>query len=161
MIEQKGGFRRLVPSPKPVDIVESAAIKKLFAERHIVVAAGGGGVPVIRKPDGTLHGVQGVVDKDLAAAVLARIVDADILLILTAVDRVMLDFGTPHEKPLDRLSVQDAKRYLAEGQFAEGSMGPKIEAAVRFVEEGGERTIITSLELAVHALKGKAGTVIC
>lgn len=161
MVEQPGGFRRVVPSPAPVDLVESAAIKKLFSEGMILVAAGGGGVPVVKKEDGTIHGVEGVVDKDHTAVTLARILDADILLILTAVEKVALHFGKPDEKLLDTLSVSDAKKYLAAGEFPPGSMGPKVKAAIQFVEEGGEKAIITSLEHGKDALKGKAGTTIC
>lgn len=160
MVEQPGGFRRVVPSPVPIDLVESAAIRKLFSEGMILIAGGGGGVPVVRKSDGSIHGVEGVVDKDHTAAVLGGILDADVLLILTAVPEVALGFGTPGEKALDRLSVADARKYLAAGEFPPGSMGPKVRAAVQFVADGGKRAVITSLELGKEALEGKAGTTI-
>jgi len=160
MVEQKDGYRRLVPSPVPVDIIESPAIRTLFAEGWIVIACGGGGIPVIQREDGTLYGVEGVVDKDHTAAMLGRIVNADILLILTTVEKVSLNYGQPDEAFLDTLTIEQAKEYQARGHFPPGSMGPKMAAAIRFVEEGGEKAIITSLECAVEALEGKTGTTI-
>lgn len=160
MVEQKDGYRRLVPSPAPVDIIEGPAIRTLFAEGWIIIACGGGGIPVIQRKDGTLYGIEGVVDKDHTAAMLARIVNADILLILTAVEKVSLNFGKPDETVLDTITVEQAKQYQAEGHFPAGSMGPKIAAAIRFVEEGGEKAIITSFKCALKALQGKTGTTI-
>jgi len=160
MVEQKNGFRRLVPSPMPVDIIESPAIRTLFAEGWIIIACGGGGIPVIQRPDGTLYGVEGVVDKDHTAAMLARIVNADILLILTTVEKVSLNYGQPNETHLDTITVEQAKQYQAEGHFPPGSMGPKVAAAIRFIEEGGEKAIITSLDCSLKALHGETGTTI-
>ncbi len=160
MVRQQAGYRRLVPSPAPIDLVESLAIRTLFAEGWIIIAAGGGGVPVVERSDGTLHGVEGVVDKDNTAALLGNIVDAETLLILTGVDRVALNYDEPDEKKLDSMTVEEAKRYLGEGHFPEGSMGPKVAAAVKFIEGGGRRAIITSLGHGLVALKGEAGTTI-
>jgi carbamate kinase len=168
LLEQKGyvlkrvgkgakPWRRVVASPQPKEIVEIESIKALIAAGAIVIACGGGGVPVVRE-DGRWRGVEAVIDKDLASALLAEELGAEILLILTDVDRVALFFGTPQQVFLDRLSVSEARKYLLEGHFPPGSMGPKIEAAVRFVEGRGERAYITSLERAVEALEGRAGT---
>ncbi|MBN2168590.1 MAG: carbamate kinase [Actinobacteria bacterium] len=154
------GYRRVVPSPEPLEIIEAKAIKEIADEGIMIIAAGGGGVPVIRLDDGTLKGVEAVIDKDHTAAVLARVIGARILLILTDVEQAFLDFGKPNQKPLDRITVAETKDYLAEGQFAKGSMQPKMEAALRFVEAGGERSIITSLEMANKSLVGEAGTTI-
>lgn len=170
MLEQKGyvlkrvgkgvkPWRRVVPSPKPTYIVEIESIKRLIEAGSIVIACGGGGVPVVRE-DGRWRGVEAVIDKDLASALLAEELGAEILLILTDVERVALHFGTPQQVFLERLSVREARRYLLEGQFPAGSMGPKIEAAIRFIEGGGEYAYITSLEKALEALKGRAGTVV-
>jgi carbamate kinase len=171
LLEQKGyvlkrvgkgakPWRRVVASPQPKEIVEIESIKALIAAGAIVIACGGGGVPVVRE-DGRWRGVEAVIDKDLASALLAEELGAEILLILTDVDRVALFFGTPQQVFLDRLSVSEARKYLLEGHFPPGSMGPKIEAAIRFVEGGGERAYITSLEKAAEALEGLAGTEIC
>jgi carbamate kinase len=153
-----GGWRRVVPSPTPYSIVEAPIIRRLVADGVIVIAAGGGGVPVL--DDGPrLVGVEGVVDKDLAAAILARDVEASVLLILTDVDRVMRGFGTDGERPIDELSVDEADELLAAGEFASGSMGPKVRAAVEFVRSGRERrAMIGELERAVEILEGRAGT---
>ena len=153
------GFRKVVPSPDPKKIVESKAIKAIVDSDVIVIASGGGGIPVIRKK-GRLLGVEAVIDKDLAAERLATSLNAEVLLILTAVPQVFLDFGTKRQRPIRKLNQSLAKIYLRQGQFAEGSMGPKILAAVRFVQHGGKRAIITSPELAYDALAGKAGTVV-
>ncbi|MFH1830423.1 MAG: carbamate kinase [Pseudomonadota bacterium] len=162
MVEQTGkGFRRVVPSPEPIEIIEGAAIKRLCDEGMIVIACGGGGVPVIAKSDGALKGVEAVIDKDHTASVFAKTIGANVLLILTDTEHVTLNFGKANQKELDKLTVADAKKYLAEGQFPKGSMGPKVESAVRFVEAGGERAIITSLEKGKDALDEKAGTTIC
>ncbi len=168
MLEQKGyvlkrvgkgakPWRRVVASPEPKDIVEIESIKELIAAGSIVIACGGGGVPVVRE-HGRWRGVEAVIDKDLASALLAEELGAEILLILTNVERVALYFGTPQQVFLDRMSVREARRYLLEGHFPAGSMGPKVEAAIRFVEGGGERAYITSLEKALEALEGRAGT---
>ncbi len=152
------GWRRVVPSPEPLEIVEEAAIRALLAQDVIVVAVGGGGIPVIRKLNGDLEGVAAVIDKDLASCLLARKLGADYFVISTAVDKVALDFGKPEQRDIDRMSVAEARAYLEQGHFAPGSMGPKIEAAIDFLEHGGKRVIVTQphdLELAV---RGDAGT---
>lgn len=158
-VEQRGkGWRRVVPSPEPEEIVEREAIRSLIDSGVVVVACGGGGIPVIRTREGKLEGVEGVIDKDLAAQCLAQDIEADILLILTDVESVMLRFGQPDQSTLREVSVADLRGYQREGHFPEGSMGPKVEAALRFVEGGGEMAIITSLSRAREALKGQIGT---
>jgi carbamate kinase len=151
-------WRRVVPSPRPSGIVEGKAIKQMVEAGMIVIASGGGGIPVIVNEKGELEGVDAVVDKDLAGEVLAEEVKADILLVLTDVDGAKLDYGKPTQRDVRSMNVSEAKKYLEEGQFPPGSMGPKVEACVKFVERGGERAIITSLERAVEALEGCAGT---
>lgn len=154
------GFRRVVASPKPKKIAEIDSVKLLW-NSSIVVTAGGGGIPVIEKEDGALCGVAAVIDKDLAACCLAEEVNADILLILTEVDRVCLNFGKPNQKSLDNVTVEEAKQYIEEGHFAPGSMLPKVTAAVKFASHfPGKKAIITSLYKAVEALEGNSGTVI-
>ena len=158
MIDDAGrGWRLVVPSPWPKKIIEGDIVRKLVEEGTVVVAAGGGGIPVIEE-DGELKGVEAVIDKDRASAVLAREIGAELLLILTQIDTVYLNFGKPDARPVRRMTVEEARRYLEEGHFAPGSMGPKIEAAVKFLEDGGKKVIITSLELAHEALEGRAGT---
>ena len=154
------GWRRVVASPQPRKIVEIGAVKLLW-DHAIVITCGGGGVPVVENPDGTLEGVAAVIDKDFAAELLAEQVDADVLLILTEVEKVAIRFGKPDQQDLDRLSLEQAARYVEEGQFGVGSMLPKVEAAMKFVRANpGKRAIITSLEQAVDALDGKTGTVV-
>jgi carbamate kinase len=161
LIEQIGkGFRRVVPSPLPIDIIEADIIKKFINEKIVVVVCGGGGIPVIEDKDGFLHGVEAVIDKDRTAAVLGRKVEAEILLILTDVEKVALNFGTPHQKNINKMTIDEAQKYLKSGEFGTGSMGPKVEAACEFVKEGGEKAIITSLEMAKEALGGETGTLI-
>ncbi len=158
MIDDAGrGWRLVVPSPWPKKIIEGDIVRELVEEGTVVVAAGGGGIPVIEE-DGELKGVEAVIDKDRASAVLAREIGAELLLILTQIDTVYLNFGKPDARPVRRMTVEEARRYLEEGHFAPGSMGPKIEAAVKFLEDGGKKVIITSLELAHEALEGRAGT---
>ncbi len=152
------GWRRVVPSPQPIEVIEAPAIRSLSAAGVIVIAAGGGGVPVVREPDGSLAGVEAVIDKDLAAERLAALVGADTLLLLTGVRRICLDYGTPTQRDLDVLPVSDALRHLADGQFPAGSMGPKVQAAIRFLEDGGRQAIITSPEALGAALAGTDGT---
>ena len=161
MVEDAGrGYRQVVPSPKPFDIVEKASIKALVDAGHVVIAVGGGGVPVIRD-NGKLSGTPAVIDKDFGSELLAELLDADMLVILTAVDQVAINFNKPDQKGLDKLSVAEAKEYIAQGQFAKGSMLPKVEAAVKFVEsKPGRKSLITSLAKAKEALAGKAGTVL-
>lgn len=153
------GWRRVVASPEPVEILDAPAVDALLAAGFIVVAAGGGGVPVVRE-DGGFRGVEAVIDKDFAAQLLARHVDARTLVIATNVECAMVGYGTPGERPIGRTTVARLRAYAADGEFAGGSMGPKVEAAVRFVEAGGKRAAITSLELIGDAAAGKAGTVI-
>jgi len=153
------GWRRVVPSPDPVEIFEKVAIRQLVDARTIVVASGGGGIPVVRE-NGGLKGVDAVIDKDLAGERLAADVKASIFMILTDVAQVKLHYKTPQEKSLARMTVAEAKKYAAEGHFAKGSMEPKVRAAIRFIESGGEKAIITSLDKATDALEGKAGTAI-
>ena len=155
------GWRRVVASPHPVAIVELEAIQALVEAGFVPVCVGGGGIPVLRGGDGLLSGTAAVIDKDLAAERLAEDVGADLLLILTAVDQVMLRYNQPDQRALDRLSADEAETYLRDGHFAPGSMGPKIEAAIRFVRSAPlRRCLITSLHSAAAALEGKAGTAI-
>ena len=154
------GFRRVVASPMPKRIVELSAVKLLW-DTTIVVAAGGGGIPVIEKEDGSFEGVAAVIDKDLAAERLAEDVGADVLMILTEVENVMINYKKPDQKNLRNISVAEAEQYIAEGHFAPGSMLPKVLAAVMFAKANpGKRAIITSLYKGVEALAGNAGTVI-
>jgi carbamate kinase len=154
------GWRRVVASPQPVEVLDGPAIGALLAAGYVVIAAGGGGVPVVRDPDGTLRGVEAVIDKDLTAALLGRAVSAALLVIATDVDAVMLDWGTDRARALGDVSVADLRRYAEQGHFASGSMGPKVDAACRFVEAGGERAVIASLDRIVDAVAGVAGTVV-
>ena len=152
------GYRRVVPSPKPIKIYQWREIKRLMElGSWIVIACGGGGIPVIKEKK-RLYGVEAVIDKDLASAKLAEQINADILLIATDVEKVSLNYGGPNQKDLDKLSISEAKKYLEEGQFPAGSMGPKIQAVINFLESGGERAIITSIDKIIEALEGKAGT---
>ncbi len=161
MVEQTGkGFRRVVPSPIPIDIIEKETIEELIENKNIVIACGGGGIPVILENDKTLTGIEAVIDKDQTAAVLAGVLQADILLILTDVEQVFLHFGKPNQQALDSMTLKEANLYQNRGEFQKGSMGPKVDAACRFVKEGGKKAIITSLEKAKDALAGKTGTVI-
>jgi len=153
------GWRRVVPSPDPIEIFEKEAVRQLVEARSIVIASGGGGIPVLKEGE-KLVGVDAVIDKDLAGERLAVDVEAKIFLVLTDVDQVKLNYKTPQEKGLSQITVEEAKKYHAEGHFAKGSMEPKVRAAIRFIEAGGERAIITSLDKAVAALDGKAGTTI-
>lgn len=159
MKEDKGrGWRRVVPSPDPRGIVEWQEILQLLDAGCFVISAGGGGIPVARTANGDLDGVECVVDKDLASAVLALAVGAPELIILTGVEQVKLDWGTPEERAIESMSVLEAREYLAQGQFPAGSMGPKIDAACRFVEGGGSRALITDVFTLGQALAGQTGT---
>lgn len=151
-------YRRVVASPDPLRILEAQVIKDLFEKGIIVIASGGGGIPVILDEHGHVSGVEAVIDKDLAGEKLAESVGADIFMVLTDVDKVYLHFGSKKQNGLSSLTLEKAKRYLAEGYFPAGSMGPKVEACIRFIEYGGEKAIITSLDRAVDALDGKEGT---
>ena len=159
--DARRGWRRVVASPLPVEIVELDAVKTLNDAGFVVVTVGGGGIPVVRNEAGDLEGVAAVIDKDLASEKLARDMDADALVILTAVEKVSINFKKPDQKDLDRMSAAEAKQYIKEGHFAPGSMLPKIEAALNFVEsKPGRIAIITSLDKAVDAIEGRAGTTI-
>lgn len=151
-------WRRVVPSPDPIANVEAEAIRRMVDAGIIVIASGGGGIPVVRGEGGHLKGVEAVIDKDLSGERLAEVVNADVFLILTDVEKAKLNFGKPNEKPVDRMTLSEAKKYLAEGHFLPGSMGPKVKACIRFLEWGGQRAIITSLDKAVDALEGRTGT---
>ena len=162
-VEDSGrGYRRVVPSPMPIDIIEKNVIKQLVDNDNIVIAVGGGGIPVIKTDRiELLEGVEAVIDKDRSGALLAREIDADILLILTAVDKVYLNYNTDNEIMLDSLTKEEAEKYIDEGQFAKGSMLPKVEACIDFVRDSDKRqAIISSLEKAGEAIKGNTGTVI-
>ena len=157
MIEDAGrGYRQVVPSPKPVDVVEKDMVNTLIDAGHVVITVGGGGIPVIEK-DGKLLGVPAVIDKDFASAKLAELVKADALVILTAVDRVAINWGKPNQTSLERMTCAEAEQYCKEGHFAPGSMLPKVQAAMSFAKTGGE-AIIASLENAAAALRGESGT---
>jgi carbamate kinase len=154
------GYRRVVPSPIPKKIIELDVIKLLVQNGYIVIAAGGGGIPVILNEQGEIEGVEAVIDKDLGSSLMARGLGVDTLIISTATDAVYLNFGQENQMPLSRVSLPEIKRYLEEGHFKPGSMKPKIEAIIQFLENGGEMAIITSPENLLRATKGKAGTTI-
>ncbi|MCI6951897.1 MAG: carbamate kinase [Clostridium sp.] len=159
MVEDAGrGYRQVVPSPKPVDVIEKEAVKTLISAGHVVITVGGGGIPVIEK-DGKLVGTPAVIDKDFASAKLAELIDADMLIILTAVDRVAINWGKPDQKSLEHMTVAEAEQYCKEGHFAPGSMLPKVQAAISFAKSG-RKTIIASLENAKDAIVGKSGTAV-
>ena len=151
-------YRRVVPSPDPIANVEGDTVRKLVDQGVIVVASGGGGIPVIRNKDGHLEGVFAVIDKDKAGERMAEAINATDFLVLTDIDQAMLNFGKPGQKPIDKMTVREAEAYLAQGHFLSGSMAPKVEACLRFLKWGGERAIISSLSKAVDALDGKSGT---
>jgi carbamate kinase len=153
------GWRRVVASPEPREILDAAAVRTLVAAGFVVVASGGGGIPVVREPAG-LRGVEAVIDKDLGAALLALTVEAHVLVIVTDVANAVLRFGTPDAEPLDRVDVRRMRALARDGHFASGSMGPKVEAACRFVEQGGTRAVITNLESILDAVEGEVGTVV-
>ncbi|MFK9089908.1 hypothetical protein [Bacillus salipaludis] len=157
-IEDSGrGYRRVVASPKPISIVEKDAIEALLVKDITVITAGGGGIPVVEN-NGQLKGVEAVIDKDFASALLAAEINADYLFILTGVEQVAIHFGTPTQQNLIEMTVEDALRYMEEGYFPKGSMGPKIEAAFLFLQKGGKNVIITSIDKLQAALAGKTGT---
>jgi carbamate kinase len=154
------GFRRVVPSPLPIDIIEKSAIKALMKDGQVVICAGGGGIPVINK-DNKLEGVAAVIDKDYASSKLADLINADYLVILTAVDNVCINFNKPDQKKLEKVTTTELSKYLEEGHFAKGSMYPKVQACLNFVKSGNNKTaIIASLDNAKEAFKEKAGTII-
>ncbi len=152
------GFRRVVPSPLPQRIVPAETIRELVERGEIVIAAGGGGIPIYVESDGTYEGVDAVIDKDFASALLALNIEADLFVILTGVDKVAVDYGRPAQRDLDVLNLADARKFYAEGQFPAGSMGPKIKAAIDFIERGGQSVLITSIERIVDAFAGRTGT---
>ncbi|MBB1198933.1 carbamate kinase [Enterobacteriaceae bacterium 89] len=155
------GYRRVVASPKPLDIIEKQTVKTLLDACHVVITAGGGGIPVIREGH-HLRGASAVIDKDWASAKLAEMIGADMLIILTAVEKVAINFGKPDEQWLEKLSLRDAERFIEEGHFAKGSMLPKVEAAASFARSGpGRKALITMLSKAKEGIEGKTGTVIC
>jgi len=159
VIEDAGrGYRRVVPSPRPLEIVEAEVIRELADAGKIVIGVGGGGIPVVRTRDGTLRGVEAVIDKDFASSVLARVLGAEAFVIGTAVPKVAVHFGKRDQYDIDMMSVVEAKRYLAAGEFPPGSMGPKIEAAIEFLEGGGKEVIIASCSEIGRAIEGGAGT---
>ena len=159
MVEDAGrGYRQVVPSPKPIDVIEKNTVKALVDNGTVVITVGGGGIPVVRK-DGKLYGTPAVIDKDFASAKLAELLDADMLVILTAVEKVAINFGKPDQKGLDDLTPADARKYIEEKQFAPGSMLPKVQAALSFAEsKPGRVALITLLEKAADGISGKTGT---
>ena len=154
------GWRRMVASPAPLEVLETAAVLTLIAAGYVVVAAGGGGIPVVRDLDGGVSGVEAVIDKDLTAALLARSVEADVLVIATDVDNAVIGFETAAAEAVHTVTLEEMRDLAAAGHFASGSMGPKVAAAMQFVEQGGQRAVITSLEHIETAITGKFGTVI-
>jgi carbamate kinase len=159
IVEDAGrGYRRVVPSPKPIDVVPKWVIRDLVQAGRVVIAAGGGGIPVIINSRGLFEGVEAVIDKDYAASLIAREVKVDLFIILTGTDRVYIDYGKPEQKPLDILGIAQARELLLQGQFPAGSMGPKIKAAIEFIEAGGEEVLITSASYLKAALINRSGT---
>lgn len=152
------GWRRVVPSPKPIDIVEKDEIREMVKKNFIVIACGGGGIPVLRDKKGRLKGIAAVIDKDFAAERLGILIGAEVLLLITSVKQVSVFYGTPRQKDLRKMTLKDAEQYYADGHFPPGSMGPKIEASMKFLRSGGKKTIITSLEGIGAAIKGEGGT---
>jgi carbamate kinase len=157
---EKERHRRVVPSPEPKGIVEIGAVLRLVEDGVIVIASGGGGVPVVERDDGRLAGVEAVIDKDLAAEILAREIKAEIMLFLTSVQGVAVNYGKSDQRFLERVTLEEARNYLAKGEFPPGTMGPKIRAAIRFLESGGEKAVVSALGAAFEALNDRAGTTI-
>ena len=160
VVEDAGrGWRRVVPSPEPLAIVEADVVRMLLDAGVIVITVGGGGIPVVRRPDGSLKGVDAVIDKDLASAMLATVIEAGLLVITTAVENVALGWGTPQQRWVDRLTLAEAKQYLADGShFAAGSMAPKIQACIDYLEAGGGEVLVTDPEHLPAAMRGETGT---
>ncbi|MCK5060754.1 carbamate kinase [Candidatus Bipolaricaulota bacterium] len=159
VVEDAGrGWRRVVPSPLPVKILQGEAIQTLIQAGFVVIGVGGGGIPVVEDENGDLIGVEAVIDKDLAGERFAEVINADEFLVLTDVEVVKLDYGKPEEKPIFKMTLAEAKKYSDQGHFLAGSMGPKVRACIRFLEWGGKRAVITSLDKAVAALAGETGT---
>ena len=162
MWEDRGekGWRRVVASPEPLAVLDVEAARTLLDAGYVVVAAGGGGIPVVREPDGRLRGVEAVIDKDLTAALLGTALDCDVLVIATDVDHASVGFGTPDQRDLGRVTLTELRRLADAGEFGSGSMGPKVEAVSRFVAAGGRRGVITSLTQITDAVDGALGTVV-
>jgi carbamate kinase len=161
MREDSGrGWRHVVPSPRPLRILNMKTIARMVGEASVVIAAGGGGIPVVRGRDGQWRGIEAVIDKDYASALLAGDLNADVFIILTSVSKVAIDFGKPSQQTVDRMTVAEAEKHLASGQFPAGSMGPKIEASIQFVHATGKQVIITDVDHLRDALEGREGTVI-
>ena len=159
MVEDSGrGYRQVVASPKPLEVVQAPLIKNLVEKGTITIACGGGGIPFYEEDDGTYEGFDAVIDKDFASALLAKEIDADLLVILTGVEKVAINFGKPDQRALDKLTIEEAQKYLDEGHFPRGSMGPKIEASIRFVKETGREALITDMAKLKEALEGRTGT---
>jgi carbamate kinase len=159
MVEDAGrGYRKVVPSPKPIDVVNNRIIRELVEAGRVVIAAGGGGIPVVINANGLFEGVEAVIDKDYAASLLAREVKADLFIILTAIERVFIDFGKPAQREAPVLTVDEARKHLADGQFPPGSMGPKIRAAIEYIEAGGREVLITKDSHLKAALINRSGT---
>jgi carbamate kinase len=159
MVEDAGrGWRRVVPSPQPREIIERDAIESLIKSSFIVIAVGGGGIPVVRDEAGNLTGIEGVIDKDLASSLLATKLNADLLLISTAVEKASLYYNKPNQQDLDTITLSEARRYFDEGHFAKGSMGPKVRAIINYLEQGGRAALITMPETIGRALNGQTGT---
>ncbi|MBN1177589.1 MAG: carbamate kinase [Anaerolineae bacterium] len=161
VVEDAGrGWRRVVASPLPIEIVELEAVRNLLDAGIVTITVGGGGIPVIRTDEGVLEGTAAVIDKDYASSLLAQLIDADLFLISTAVEQVYINFGKPDQKAIDKMTVAEAKQYIAEGHFAKGSMLPKVQAIIWFLEAGGKQAIITTPESITRALRGETGTLI-
>ena len=159
MVQDAGrGYRRIVPSPEPIRIIQSSMIRSLVYSGNVVIAAGGGGIPILKASDGRYVGAEAVIDKDLTSAMLANDVKADLLIILTGVDKVYLNYGTKDEEGLSAMTYAQAKQFMNQGHFPEGSMGPKIAAALRYLENGGRRILITNAESLKESLEGRNGT---
>lgn len=154
------GWRHVVPSPKPLHILNIRTVEKMLDVARVIIAAGGGGIPVVRGRDGQWRGIEAVIDKDFASALLAAELEADVYIVLTGVPKVALDWGKPAQRFIDRMTVDEAEAHLAAGQFPAGSMGPKIEAAVQFVRRSGKQVLITDVEHLREALEGNDGTLI-
>jgi len=152
------GYRRMVPSPMPFKVIEESIIRHLVNNNDIVITVGGGGIPVARKEDGSLYGVEAVIDKDLASNVLASSMETDIFIILTAVPFVYINFGKENQKALEKITLEEAKHYMEEGHFAKGSMEPKIRASIKYLEAGGHEVLITSIDDLEDSINGKKGT---
>jgi len=157
---EEGRYRRVVPSPEPKSIVEIGTIQRLVDAGVVVIASGGGGVPVVERDDRRLQGVEAVIDKDLASEILAQEIKAEVMLFLTNVPGVAVNYGEPAQRFLNRMTLEEARDYLAKGEFPAGTMGPKIRAAIRFLESGGAKAVVSSLGEAFEALNGRAGTTI-